>query len=73
MSQGGRIFKLRWQASQGKTFELPPPAEGPPPTEAARTVQEIDDEWEAVVDFEQGEVSYPQAERQAKILSSPRL
>ena len=67
------MFKLRWQASQGKTFELPLPAERILPTEAAKTVQEIDDEWETVVDFEHGEAFYPQVERQKKLLSAPRL
>ena len=74
--EGGHIFKLRWQASQGRTFALPAPrhdeSDGEPMVRStARVLQEIDDEWETVVDFEQH--SYPQAERQAKILSSPRL
>lgn len=69
--EGGRVFKLRWQASQGRTF-VPPPADGTA-AETERALAELEEEWESVVDFEDGEAWYPQAERQAKVLGAPRL
>ena len=51
---------------------MPPPADGTA-AETERALAELEEEWESVVDFEDGEAWYPQAERQAKVLGAPRL
>ena len=68
--EGGRIFKLRWQASEGREFV--PPAADDPPEATAQVMEEISSQWAEIVDFNDGGAWFPQAERQARWLS-PKL
>eukprot|EP01050_Picozoa_sp_SAG11_P013689 SAG11_NODE_1617_length_4575_cov_7.041332_3_plen_151_part_00 len=71
-AEGGRIFKLRWQANAGMTFN--PPPDGAVGAVSEGVLHEIRDRWAEVGDFDDGTTWYPQAERQARWRNStPKL